>query len=199
MSVYWKKGAFYGMGPNLITTEKIQDVLSVDEFKGNLSSLTEVQWIKLGKSAEYLCMGLAIEGQDILNLAFCKALEGKRKCPRGLPVEIFIYGAIESLVNAYLKKRKRDPLHLTVKVSEEDDSQDIDNLQTTMDTPEEILTAKQTLEEIDQIIKDDEAMVVMAQLDGYSPQQIQETVGLTPSQYASTLRSIRRKLNKLAK
>jgi DNA-directed RNA polymerase specialized sigma24 family protein len=68
-----------------------------------------------------------------------------------------------------------------------------------MDTPEEILTAKQTLEEIDQIIKDDEAMVVMAQLDGYSPQQIQETVGLTPSQYASTLRSIRRKLNKLAK
>ncbi len=187
------------MGPNLITTEKIQDVLSVDEFKGNLSSLTEVQWIKLGKSAEYLCMGLAIEGQDILNLAFCKALEGKRKCPRGLPVEIFIYGAIESLVNAYLKKRKRDPLHLTVKVSEEDDSQDIDNLQTTMDTPEEILTAKQTLEEIDQIIKDDEAMVVMAQLDGYSPQQIQETVGLTPSQYASTLRSIRRKLNKLAK
>jgi len=183
----------------LITTEKIRDDLSVDEFKENLNSLTEAKWIKLGKSAEYLCMGLAIEGQDILNLAFCKALEGKRKCPRGLPVEIFIYGAMESLVYAYLKKRKRDPLHLTVKMSEEDDSLDINDLQPTIDTPEEILIAKQTLEEIDRIIKDDEAMVIMAQLDGYSPQQIQETVGLTPTRYASTLKAIRRKLDKLAK
>ena len=56
---------------------------------------------------------------------------------------------------------------------------------------------KQTLEEIDQVLKGDEAMVVMAQLDGYTPQQIQETVGLTPTQYASTLRAIRRKLDKL--
>lgn len=183
----------------MISTEKIRDVLSVDEFKENLSSLTEDKWIKLGKSAEYLCMGLAIEGQDILNLAFCKALEGKRKCPRELPLEIFINGAMESLVDAYLKKRKRDPLHLTVKMSEEDDCLDIDDLQPTIDTPEEILKAKQTLEEIDQTIKDDEAMVVMAQLDGYNPQQIQETVGLTPTQYASTLRAIRRKLDKLAK
>lgn len=184
---------------NLITTEKIRDVLSVDELRESLSSLTEAKWIKLGRSSEYLCMGLAIEGKDILNLAFCKALEGKRKCPRGLPVEVFIYGAMKSLIDAYLKNRKRDPLHLTVKTSEEDDSLDIDDLQPTIDTPEEILKAKQTLDEIDQTFKDDEAMVVMAQLDGYSPKEIQETVGLTPTQYASTLKAIGRKLDKLAK
>jgi len=183
----------------LITSEKIQEVLSVDEFKENLSSLTEAQWIKLGKTADYLCWGLAVEGKDILNLAFCKALEGKRKCPRDLPVVIFIRGVMESLVSAYLKKRKRDPLHLTVQVSEEDDSLDINDLQPTIDTPEEILIAKQMLGEIDNIVKDDEAMIIMAQSDGYSPQQIQETVGLTPTQYASALRAIRRKLDKLTK
>jgi DNA-directed RNA polymerase specialized sigma24 family protein len=185
----------------LITTEKVRDVLSVDEFKENLSSLTEAQWIKLGKTADYLCLGLAIEGQDILNLAFCKALEGKRKCPQGLPAVIFMRGVMESLVSAYLKKRKRDPLQLTVQISadDSDDSLDINDLQPTVDTPEEILIAKQTLEEIDQAVKGDEAMVIMAQLDGYSPQQIQETVGLNPTQYASTLRAIRRKLDKLAK
>lgn len=183
----------------MITSEKIQEVLSVDEFKENLSSLTEAQWIKLGKTADYLCWGLAVEGKDILNLAFCKALEGKRKCPRDLPVVIFIRGVMESLVSAYLKKRKRDPLHLTVQVSEEDDSLDINDLQPTIDTPEEILIAKQMLGEIDNIVKDDEAMIIMAQSDGYSPQQIQETVGLTPTQYASALRAIRRKLDKLTK
>lgn len=165
----------------MITTEKIRDVLSVDEFKENLSSLTEAKLIKLGRAAEYLCMGLAIEGQDLLQLAFCKALEGKRKCPRELPIEVFIYHAIESLVYAYLKKRKRDPLHHTVKPSADEDSSDIDDLLPSIDTPEEILKAKQTLLEIEQTLKDDEAMVVMAQLDEYSPQQIQETVGLTPT------------------
>lgn len=183
----------------MITTEKIRDVLSADEFKENLSSLTEAKWIMLGRSAERLCMGLAIEGQDILNLVFCKTLEGKRKCPRGLPAEVFIYRAMESLVDAYLKKRRCDPLHLTVKTSAEDDPLDIDDLQPTIDTPEEILIAKQTLQEIDQTLKDEEAMVVMAQLDGYSPKEIQETVGLTPTQYASTLKAIGRKLDKLAK
>lgn len=183
----------------MITTEKIRDVLSVDELRESLSSLTEAKWIKLGRSSEYLCMGLAIEGQDILNLVFCKALEGKRKCPRELPVEIFIYRAMESLIDAYLKKRKRDPLHLTVKTSDEDDSLDIDDLQPIIDTPEEILKAKQTLDEIDQMFNDNEAMVVMAQLDGYSPKEIQETVSLTPTQYASTLKAIGRKLDKLAK
>ena len=182
----------------MITTEKIRDVLSVDEFKGNLGSLTEVQWIKLGKTADYLCWGLAIQGQDILNLAFCKILEGKRKCPRDLPVVIFIRGVMASLVSAYLKKRKHDPLQLTVNISEEDDSLDINDLQSTSETPEEILLAKQTIEEIDRAIEGNEVMVIMAQLDGYSSQQIQETVGLTPTQYASTLRAIRRKLDKLA-
>lgn len=182
----------------MITTEKIRDVLSVDEFKGNLSSLSEANWIRLGRSAERLCMGLAIEGKDLLQLVFCKALEGKRKCPRSLPVEVFIFGAMESLVDTYLKSRKRDPLYLTIK-STEDDPSDIDDLRPTIDTPEEILKAKQTLQEIEQTLKDDEAMVVMAQLDEYSPQQIQETVGITPTQYASTLRAIRRKVDRLAK
>lgn len=180
-----------------IAAEKIRDVLSVDEVKEILGSLTEAKWIKLGISAENLCWGLAIEGQDLLQLAFRKALEGKRKCPRELPVEIFIYGAMKSLVDAYLRKRKRDPLHLAVAMTEEEDSLNITDLQPTIDTPEEMMKAKQILTEIDRVLKDDEAMVVMAQLDGYDPQQIQELVGLTSTQYASTLRSIRRKVAKL--
>ena len=182
---------------NLKPTEKIRNVLSIDEIKESLNSLSEAQWIKLGKAANILSQGLAIEGQDILQLAFCKILEGKRKCPRDLPVMVFIRGVIESLVSAYIKKRKRDPLQLTVEIADDDDSLDINDLQPTIDTPEEILLAKQALEQIYQVLKGDEAMVVKARLDGYTPLQIQETVGLTPIQYASTLRAIRRKLDKL--
>ncbi|MFZ2161892.1 MAG: sigma-70 family RNA polymerase sigma factor [Sideroxyarcus sp.] len=181
------------------TTEKLLEVLSVDEFKGTLGSLSEAQRIRLGRSAEILCLGLGIEGQDLLHLAFCRALEGKRRCPRSLPIEVFIYGAMQSLVSAYIKMRKHDPLHLTVQAAEEDDPIDIDDLRPSIDTPEEILLAKQTLDAIDKALQGDESMVVMAQLDGYSPQQIQETVGLNSTQYATALRAIRRKVDKLAK
>lgn len=180
-------------------TEKIADVLTVDEFKESLGLFSEAKWIKLGKSAEYLCLGLGIEGSDLLHLAICKALEGKRKCPRNVPVEVFVYRAMESLVSAYLKKRPHDPLHLVLQPKDEDDPIELDSLQSTIDTPEELLLAKQTLEALDHALQGDEAMVVMAQLDGYSPQQIQETVGLTITQYASALRAIRRKVDKLGK
>lgn len=185
----------------MIKTEKADDVLSVSDFRARIDSLSEAEWIKLGKSADYLCWGLAIEGQDLLNIAFCKALEGKRKCPRDLPEIVFIYGVMQSLVFAYLKKRKRDPLAQSVEMVVEDDLLEGLDLKPNIDTPEEILIANQTLENIDQVLSGNETieMVFMAQLDGYSPQEIQNLVGLNAVQYASTLTAIRRKLNKLDK
>lgn len=181
------------------TVEKISDTLSVDELKESLGLFSEAEWIRLGKLAEYLCWGLGIEGSDLLHIVICKALEGKRKCPRGVPVATFIYRAMESLVSAYLKKRPRDPIQLAVQPKDGEDQIDLDALCPTIDTPDELLLAEQTLESLDHALQGDEVMVVMAQLDGYSPQQIQETVGLTPTQYASALRAIRRKVDKLAK
>ena len=112
----------------MITTEKIAEVLSVDEFKESLGLFSEAEWIKLGKSAEYLCWGLGIEGPDLLHATICKALEGKRKCPRCVPIEVFVYRAMESLVSAYLKKRPHDPLQLTVQPKDEDDPIELDGL-----------------------------------------------------------------------
>jgi DNA-directed RNA polymerase specialized sigma24 family protein len=69
-----------------------------------------------------------------------------------------------------------------------------------LNTPEEIVLAQQTLDKYEQLFSgyDTAQMVLMAQSDGYSPQEIQEICGLTPVEYASTLRFIRRKLDKFA-
>ncbi|NOT15290.1 MAG: sigma-70 family RNA polymerase sigma factor [Methylotenera sp.] len=186
----------------LIKTKEAHDVLSVSDFKEEINALSDVHWMKLGRSAEYLSWGLAIEGQDLLNLAICKSLEGKRKCPRGVNLIVFICRVMQSLVSAYLKKRMHDPLANAIEVIAEEESllEDID-LRPSIDTPEEILIAKQTLEKINQVLSGDETieMVFMAQLDGYSPKDIQSLLGLNSVQYASTLKAIRRKLNQLDK
>lgn len=183
----------------MIRAEKAYDVLSVSDITERIDSLSDVEWMKLGKSAEYLCWGLAIEWQDLLNTAICKILEGKRKCPRGLPTVVFLYGVMQSLVSAYLKKRKRDPLAKSVDIIVEDNLLEDIDLKPNVDTPEEILIANQTIKQIEQALSGDETMemVFMAQMDGYSPNEIQDLVGLSEVKYASTLRAIRRRLNKL--
>lgn len=185
----------------MIRSENAHDVLSVNELRALIDSLSEAEWIKLGKTADYLCWGLAIEGKDLLNTAFCKALEGKRKCPRNVAALVFIYRVMQSLVSASLKRRKRDPLAQSVEMVVEDDLLEDLDLKPNIDSPEEILIASQTLKKIDQILSGDQIMemVFMAQVDGYSPQEIQNLAGISAVQYASTLRNIRRKLNKMDK
>jgi len=183
----------------LIKAEKVHDVLSVSDFKERVSSLSEAEWIKLGTSADYLCLGLAIEGEDLLHIALCKAFEGKRKCPVNLPTIVFIYGVMKSLVYAYLKKRQHDPLAQSIDIVVEDDLLEALDLKPNIDTPEEILIANQMLDKINKSFSGNEIieMVLMAQLDGYSPKEIQNLVGLSPVQYASTLTAISRKVRKL--
>lgn len=181
----------------MITKEKTE-ILSVSEFKEAMSLLSNADFIKLGGMADALCWGLAVEGKELLSLAFCRALEGKRKCPKSLSIIVFIYGVMESLKSAYFKKRKNDPLSNLVDF-EGEDTLDINDLQTTMDTPEELLLAKQTLKDIDSIFasNDTEQMVLLGKIDECSPSEIQEMLGISSVQYASALKGIKRKLEKL--
>ena len=183
------------------SSQQKRDVLTLDELKGKFNNLSDAEWIRLGRASDALCWGLAIQGQDLLNEIFCRALEGKRNCPVDVPVVVFFIRAMESHVSAYLKKRNHDALEQAVMFDDGDpeNSGIVVDLQSDMDTPDEILLAKQTVEKIDQSFSGDEKaqMVFMGQIDGLSPQEIQEVAGLDPVKYASTLRSIRRRLDKL--
>ena len=183
----------------MIRAERADDVLSIGEFRERIDLLTDADWMKLGKLAEYLGWGLAVEGEDILHIAICKTLEGKRKCPRNLPVIVFLRGVMQSLVSAYIKKRKRDPLAQSVELVNDGEVLEEIDLKPNKDTPEEILIASQTLKNIEQMLSGNEIleMVFIAQQEGYSRHEIQEFARLSDVQYASALRNIRRKLNKL--
>lgn len=189
------------MGNKLaIKIECLEDVFSVSEMEIRLNALADAKWIKLGRTANNLCTGLPLEGADILHTVVCRALEGKRKCRRDLPIEVFIYGAMESLVDAYIKKRKSDPLQLTIHTNHSDDMLDqIDMVHSNLNTPEEEVVANQTLKKIEKLFEgDDKSLEILAyQMDNLSPVEIQEKMNLTSVQYASALKAIRRKYEKL--
>lgn len=185
----------------LIENELSEDILSVSEIRARLDSLSlnKAKWIKLEKSANYLCLGLSITGCDLLHIVICKALEGNRKCRRYLPIEVFIYGAMESLVDSYIKKRKKDPLSQTIQVFEDDDANNVELLYKTLDTPEAELIAEQTLQHFIEIFQGDDKSqaILLYQMDGLNPSDIQTRLNLSAVQYASALKAIRRKFEKL--
>lgn len=186
----------------MLTTQQKRDVLSVAELKSQLDGLSQADWIRLERAANTLCWGLAIEPQDLLNEIFCRALEGRRKCPTNVPVNVFLMGGMESIVSAHLKKRSHDVVEQAV-IANSSDCEEVDSFldrHCDLDTPEEILLAQQTLDKYEKLFSDNETaqMVLMGQIDGYSPLEIQEMCGLKPVEYASNLRFIRRKLDKFA-
>lgn len=185
-----------------MTTATLQPgVFTPNEIKDALEKLSQADWIRLERSADYLAWGLAITGDDLLNEIFCRTLEGKRKCPLDLPVVVFLIGAMRSEVSSYLDKRNRDVLGqgLDTDGSDQQDSMLFASKHYDLDSPEEILMAQQTLNRINALFHDDDnaQMVLMGQMDGLSPGEIRAITGLSPVEYASTLKSIRRKQDKL--
>jgi DNA-directed RNA polymerase specialized sigma24 family protein len=177
-----------------------EGVFSTDELKSALDAFSAGDWIKLGKAADALCWGLATEGKDLLQEALARALAGKRRCPRSVPVMVFLINAMRSHQDALLRARGRDVLAQAVTVDPDDEAHaPLLSQQQDKATPDEILLANQSLATIDEVFRDHEMaqMVLMGQADGLTPHEIQTITGLGPVQYASVLRLIRRRLDKL--
>lgn len=175
-------------------------VFTPDELKLHFEQLSQSDWSKLGKAAHYLTWGLSISGDDLLNEMFCRALQGKRKCRIDLPIVVFLIGAMKSEVSSILEKRKHDVLAQAVHEQdcETDHFEEYPSMQNQFNTPEQILIADQALNRLVSLFQDVEVeqMILMGQEDELSPKDIQELCGITPTQYASALKSIRRKRDK---
>lgn len=193
--------AIHSMEHKLALSDKnLEDFLTISEIKVGFDAFTEAQWIKLGKTANNLCRGLPIEGADLLHIVICRALEGRRRCRRELPMEVFIYHAMESVVDAFIKRRKSDPLENTIHPLDSEDAIELmDMLDSRIGTPEEEMIANQTLQALKQLFEGDERSmeILTYQMDNLQPAEIQKLMELTPVQYASALKAIRRKYDKL--
>lgn len=189
------------MDNKIIECEPPNSHLSVSEIKVALDSLSDnkVAWKKLVKSANFLSMGFPFSGEDLLHDVLCKALNGDRICKKGLPVEVFIYGAMESLVDAFIKKRKRNPFTQAVQNTNDDENGNEFFQLKSLDTPEAELVARQTIDFFMELFKNDEKSMAILnyQMDGLTPLEIQTHLNLSTVQYASALRAIKRKLEKL--
>lgn len=175
------------------------------EVKNKIENMSDADWRRLEKYALKLASGLHMNAKDLLQDAFCRALDGRRKYYKDLQLDTvgFIGGIMKSLASNEIKKRLQNPIHLA-QMSEfaVEDGVETDVFQGShdLDTPENLLIAQKSVEQLLKAFDDNPnaQMILMAKMDGFdTPQEIQEFCEINDTQYQSALRAIRRKRDQL--
>lgn len=174
---------------------------STTEVIEALDALSPEDLFRLRQLAKLRASALVVmDWEDLLSEAIKRSLDGARQWPVGVPFLAFMAQTMRSIAS---EERREANAHMTVAEAdlawEEGQSSPLADLSSTDIDPAREVEAKQTLRAIEALFQDDPA--ALAVLHGFalgsSPEEIQADCGLTPIQYASTQRRIRRALTRL--
>src|SRR4051794_9346397 len=81
----------------------------VEEIAEAISRLSAADRVRLVKAARHFACHWTMSGDDLLQEAVFRALDGSRHCPCDLPIAAFLAGIMRSLSSTALRSMKRQP------------------------------------------------------------------------------------------
>ncbi len=154
-----------------------------------LAALSEMDLLRLQSLARLRARGLPpdIGWADLLHEALVRALDGSRRWPPGVPLLVFLAGVMRSLCDEIWRRRR-----YRVEGSEEEAR----GAACPAADPERVLAAGQAVAEIYRLFAGDAAAlgILSGLADGLSAEEIRTLHGLSPVEYASARRRMRRTL-----
>jgi hypothetical protein len=149
----------------------------------------------LAKVRARYCPGL--DWRDLLHDAIDRALDGSRNWPRELPLLFFLRETMRSLASEYRRKYVDGLIRNECDLPETPDGQS-PLLAVVSESPsiEQDISARQTLASILKLFEgDDQVLIILdAMARDASPDEIQRAGHMTPTQYSSAQKRIRRGL-----
>jgi DNA-directed RNA polymerase specialized sigma24 family protein len=168
------------------------------EVVAALAALSNADLVRLKQIAQLRSAGLfTVTWEDLVNEAAVRSLAGARRWPRSIPFIAFLAQTMRSIANEEWRRLEHEQTSVETDLgSGENDDQQIANLAVDHLTPERDVIARKTLNDIELLFHDDqEAKAILHGFaQGATPEQIQASASLTPTQYASAQRRIRRRL-----
>jgi hypothetical protein len=175
--------------------------LSVAEIIDGLRNLSAADIIKFKKGSQYLSYGGARPPEDLRNEAVRRAAAGTRRCPRGLPIVVFLFGAMRSIAWSDRRTLRRGP-KLTIVPKEHSAGASAFGGVDPRLSPEERMILTQELAETKRkilaLFEDDALAHLLAEgmIDEMEGQELRELVGLNEKEFASKRRFVRRRIEK---
>ena len=166
------------------------DLASPEEAAAALAALTPADRIRLEKLARNRLRESGDAWEDLLQEAIKRILDKTRKWPRHVPLVAFVAEVMRSLASEYRRQQQQfRPDNLAKEPVSGNPG------------PDREAEARSEMKAIEDYLDDDDQAlaVAMAKFEGYSPEEIQTMFTLTSTQYDSTLRRIRRKMEEYKK
>lgn len=174
--------------------------LDLAEARQAIDGLTPAAFLRLGKAGRLLALGLSCEASDLLSDAICQTLQGRRNCPRDVPLVTFLIGAMRSRASAVRETQKASPVAFTLDATGTDGRPLYDppaltrNVEEWRLAEEDVAARISALEEL--FAGDDEAtMFLWADLEEMPKEEIKAMNDLTDSAYATIRRRMRRQIS----
>ncbi len=160
-----------------------------------LAGLSETDLLRLQAIARLRARGLpyGVDWSDLLHEAIVRALEGSRQWPPGVPLLAFLAGVMRSIGDEIWRRRRREAA--LVALGEEADAERRDVACPAPDQ-ERVLAAAEALSAVHRLFASDGvALRIIAGLaNGLPAEEIRATHDLSPVEYDSARRRMRRVL-----
>lgn len=149
----------------------------------------DMNLLRLKASARFLARGLApdIYWWDLLQEAFARVLNGSRRRPPEVPIDVFMTGVMRSIRAEHWRRRWQ--LEVSRFLSGE-------QLSDPAPDPERAVVAQQELEAIKELFADDPIVthIITGLGDGLTAEEIRSKYGLSATEYDSARKRMRRAL-----
>jgi len=164
---------------------------SDDELRAALANLSPREIVRLVGLGRIRAIGSELTGEELFQTAVERLLEGRRHWRKDEDLVQCFRRTMTSLVKDWWRRQERVSIRAEFKLGEADThamnvAKD--------DTPcaDRIIIARQELEEIKGLLKDDKNTLEVAMLlaEGEAPAEVRDAYGLTQTQYESALKRI---------
>lgn len=191
------------------TNDEVDDEsrLSPEEFKSALGELSKSDMGRLIQMSEYLAKRCRLSGEDLLHEAFCRALEGRRRCGRGTAIVPFLWGVMRSLASEEIEsiKANRRPVLASELVRDGDRDGGADALSGETANNEDALLSRiddgVLLEKIEALVSGDDQLAILVEglKDGMRGEALQDLLGVDVKGLATLRKRLKRSVTSFSR
>jgi hypothetical protein len=179
-----------------VRAEPAGEVITPAELSAAIERFSDFDWLRIKKTALHFCGRYGGDWEDVQNEALVRALDGRRKCPKGVRVVAFIGNVIRSIAS------ERDGLGGYATLSDELEAQQetaagVVSLTESADPVASTIDAMSMIEGAAALFDGDETAQRLfdGTLDGIEGQKLRVLLGLSQKDFDSKRRFVRRRLN----
>jgi hypothetical protein len=180
--------------------QPVRPVLSVTEITDGIRNLSDADKYRFKRASQYWGSAGARPPADLRHEAVRRAIDGSRKCPRRLPIVVFLIGVMRSIACADRRALQR-ARRATIPSDAPDCQTILDGIDPRISPEEQMLRNEEMIEmkarvfalfEGDAVARD----LVEGRFIGMEGKELQELVGLSDKDFATKSRFVRRRIDK---